>query len=120
MPYHSATALLLSDARALPTLSQRTGYWGFQRYPVICGLSTTRLDGQALLQGRRTGTFLLRLSSRQGFLAVMCVKEDQQASRLTRALAYCVLVGTVGVSCVPSWVLLVVAEQLFSPWIPTL
>lgn len=88
--------------RALPALSQRTGYWGFQKYPVMCGLTTTREDGQALLQGRPAGTFLLRLSSRQGSLAVMYVRPDQQASQLMGA--YCVLVGSVGVSCVASWV----------------
>ena len=51
----------------------------------MCGLTTTREDGQALLQGRPTGTFLLRLSSRQGSLAVMYVRPDQQASQLMRA-----------------------------------
>lgn len=62
-------------------LSQRTGCWGFQKFPVICGLATTRLDGMKLLQGRPEGTFLLRLSESQpGALAVIYVKPMQEVS----------------------------------------
>lgn len=60
--------------------SQRTGCWGFQRFPVICGLKTTKFDGMKLLQGRPEGTFLLRLSSTPGALVVMYVKRRQEAS----------------------------------------
>lgn len=63
------------------SLSQRTGCWGFQKYPVICGLSTTRFAGMKLLQGRPAGTFLLRLSSKPGALAAMYVKPMQEASQ---------------------------------------
>ncbi|CAN0518268.1 unnamed protein product, partial [Ectocarpus sp. 12 AP-2014] len=45
-PWFNAATLLL----------KRTGCWGFQKYPVICGLSTTRSDGMKLLQGRPAGT----------------------------------------------------------------
>lgn len=62
------------------SLLQRTGCWGFQKFPVICGLKTTRFDGMKLLQGRPEGTFLLRLSSRPGALVVMYVKPMQEAS----------------------------------------
>lgn len=61
--------------------SQRTGCWGFQRFPVICGFKTTRFDGRQLLKGRPEGTFLLRLSSTPGALAVMYVKRGQEASQ---------------------------------------
>lgn len=49
----------------------------------MCGLATTRLDGMKLLQGRPEGTFLLRLSSQPGALAVMYVKPMQEASQCT-------------------------------------
>lgn len=62
---------------------QSTGCWGFQKFPVICGLATTRLDAMKLLQGRPAGTFLLRLSSEPGALAVMYIKPMQEASQRT-------------------------------------
>lgn len=68
--------------KAATQLLKRTGYWGFQKYPVMCRLTTTRADGQALLQGKPAGTFLLRLSSVQGSLAVMYVKADQQVGSI--------------------------------------
>ncbi|CAM9157825.1 unnamed protein product [Ectocarpus sp. 6 AP-2014] len=67
--------------KAATLLLKRTGCWGFQKYPVICGLSTTRFDGMKLLQGRPAGTFLLRLSSKPGALAAMYVKPMQEASQ---------------------------------------
>lgn len=90
--YHHATQLCCVTLCLLrlpwcvwSRVSQRTGYWGFQRYPVICGVTTTRFDGEKLLQRRPEGTFLLRLSSRPGALAVMYVKRHQEASRLIRS-----------------------------------
>ncbi|CAM9438393.1 unnamed protein product [Ascophyllum nodosum] len=69
--------------KAATRLLKRTEYWGFQAYPVICGLSTTRSDGDKLLQGRPPGTFLLRLSSTaSGALVVMFVKHNQQVGSI--------------------------------------
>lgn len=104
-------------------LSQRTGYWGFQKYPVMCRLTTTRADGQALLQGKPAGTFLLRLSSVQGSLAVMYVKADQQASLVSRMCARaCILRACRGRPSTMCRLLdaLFVVKQWFPPWIPSL
>eukprot|EP00903_Cladosiphon_okamuranus_P010648 g10069.t1 len=74
--------------KAATLLLKRTGCWGFQKYPVMCGLATTRLDGMKLLQGRPEGTFLLRLSSQAGALVVMYVKPMQELGNvLIRASA---------------------------------
>lgn len=68
---------------ALLGVSQHTGHWGYQKYPVICGLATTRVDGQSLLNGRPQGTFLLRLStSSLGALVVMFVKHHKASESL--------------------------------------
>ncbi|CAM9328661.1 unnamed protein product [Hapterophycus canaliculatus] len=71
--------------QAATLLLKRTGCWGFQKYPVICGLTTTRFDGMKLLQGRPEGTFLLRLSSQPGALVGMYVKPMQEASETSTA-----------------------------------